>query len=38
MMTDWFLLPAAHAPLGEIRLDGLDADIAKLCGIVPPDG
>jgi len=33
MMTDWFLLPVARVPLAEIRADGLDADIASLCGI-----
>jgi hypothetical protein len=33
MMTDWYLLSVTRAPLGEIRPDGLDADIAKLCGI-----
>jgi hypothetical protein len=37
MMTDWYLLPVTRAPLGEIRPDGLDADIAKLCGIAPRD-
>jgi hypothetical protein len=33
MMTDWFLLPVRRVPLGEIRPDRLDADIAALCGI-----
>jgi hypothetical protein len=33
MMADWYLLPAQRARLGEVRADGLDADIAKLCGI-----
>ena len=33
MMADWYLLPPGRAPLGEIRRDGLDADIAALCGV-----
>jgi hypothetical protein len=33
MMADWFLLPAGRALLGTVRADGLDADIANLCGI-----
>jgi hypothetical protein len=33
MMADWYLLAAQRARLGEVRADGLDADIAKLCGI-----
>ena len=38
MMADWYLLPAGRVPLGEIRRDGLDADIAALCGVIAPDG
>jgi hypothetical protein len=33
MMADWFLLPAQRAPLGAVRADGLDVDIAALCGV-----
>jgi hypothetical protein len=36
MMADWFLLPLARVPAGEIRGDGLDADIAEVCGISKP--
>ncbi len=37
MMADWFLLAAARVTVAEIRPDGLDADIAGLCGLAPRD-
>jgi hypothetical protein len=33
MMSDWHLLPVKRVPLGVIRPDGLDVDIAALCGL-----
>jgi len=32
-MADWFLIPRGRVALGETRPDGLDADIARLCGV-----
>ena len=36
-MIDFAVLPAGAADfLGEVRPDGIDADIAALCGLAPP--
>jgi hypothetical protein len=36
MMADFLILRFDQIFVGEIRSDGLDADIAKLCGIAAP--
>jgi hypothetical protein len=33
LMADFYLLPDARVPLGVLRPDGLDVDIAHLCGL-----
>ena len=38
MMCDWHLLRVERVPLGVIRPDGLDADIAALCGLPRASG
>jgi hypothetical protein len=32
-MCDFYLIPLERARLGEMRADGLDRDIAELCGV-----
>jgi hypothetical protein len=33
LMADFYLLSDARVPFGVLRPDGLDADIARLCGL-----
>jgi hypothetical protein len=33
LMADFYLLPDARVPLAPLRPDGLDTDIAHLCGL-----
>jgi hypothetical protein len=33
LMADFYLLPDARVPFGVLRADGLDSDIARLCGL-----